>query len=83
MEGMKQDRLKAPILLSFSCPVKVQEMEGDDQARMCSRCECSVQNVSDYDSEQLDALQGRIDAGDKICVSFRQQRPMRPLSSRR
>ncbi len=69
------DQIKAPILLSFSCPVKLQEMEGDDLERMCSLCSCKVQNISDYTPEQITDLQERVDAGENICVSFIRPEP--------
>jgi len=64
-------KTKAPVLLSFSCPVKLQDMEGDDQVRKCERCSCTVQNITDYSRRQLEDLQQRVDAGEKLCVSFR------------
>jgi len=72
------DQPKAPMLLSFSCPVKLQDMEGDDQVRKCDRCSCSVQNITDYSLEQLEDLQQRVDAGEKLCVSF--SRPVAPAA---
>ena len=61
---------KAPLLLSFSCPVKWESMEGDENSRNCDRCACKVQNIDAYTKAEIEELLVKIDCGERICVSF-------------
>jgi hypothetical protein len=66
-----QSQYQAPVLLSYSCPLKWEDMSGDENVRDCSHCACKVQNISDYSADQLAELYSRIDRGERICVAFR------------
>lgn len=48
---------------------------GTDKERSCAKCSCTVQNITDYTSEERRDLQNRIDAGEKICVAMRDAAP--------
>ena len=61
---------KAPILLSYSCNQKWQEMEGDESKRACELCQCKVQNIDGYSEIQIAQLLEQVDQGQKICVAF-------------
>lgn len=61
---------KAPILLSYSCNQKWQEMKGDESKRACELCQCKVQNIDGYSENQIAQLLEQVDQGQKICVAF-------------
>lgn len=69
MSGMSKD-IENQIKLSFACPMSWEAMPGTDKERSCAKCSCTVQNITDYTSEERLDLQNRIDAGEKICVAM-------------
>ena len=63
-------RLKAPLLLSYPCPIKWESMDGDNAVRSCTQCACKVQNITGYSEAQVQDLLARVDGGEQICVAF-------------
>lgn len=74
MSGMSKD-IENQIKLSFACPMSWEAMPGTDKERSCAKCSCTVQNITDYTSEERRDLQNRIDAGEKICVAMPEAAP--------
>ena len=74
MSGMHKD-IDNQIKLSFACPMSWEAMPGTDKERSCAKCSCTVQNITDYTSEERRDLQNRIDAGEKICVAMPEAAP--------
>ncbi|MCW5821848.1 MAG: hypothetical protein KIT34_03545 [Cyanobacteria bacterium TGS_CYA1] len=57
------------LILSFSCPVDWNSMDGDERERFCKQCSKNVYNVSDMSRESANKfLKERTDT--RLCVKF-------------
>lgn len=61
---------KAPLLLSYACPLKWESLGGEGAVRDCSRCSCRVENITNYNDDQLRELLAKVDSGQPTCVAF-------------
>lgn len=71
--------------LSFKCPIKWDEMRGDERERFCEKCQRSVTNLTRLTAAQRAALLASADS-ERVCVAYYQRliaTPRHPLTLQR
>lgn len=58
--------------LSFTCPMKWDELRGDERARFCEKCQRSVINLTHLTEAQRTALLAAPHS-ERLCVAYRQR----------
>lgn len=58
------------IRVASPCPMRWEEMAGDDRTRHCSECKLNVHNISDMTSEEAEAFLRAIVPGERVCGRF-------------
>lgn len=53
---MKEERLEPldNLILSYSCPINWESMEGNERERFCKQCSKTVFNISDLSKKEAD-----------------------------
>ena len=67
-----------PLRIVSPCTVDWNSMIGNDRVRFCEHCQLSVHNIDFTSKKQIRRLIAR--SGDRLCVSYRQPAPPRPLT---
>lgn len=62
------------LMLSFSCPVLWDSMEGDERERLCRQCDKKVYNISQMSKKEAEELLQSSVEGAKKCVKFYQRK---------
>lgn len=62
------------LMLSFSCPVLWDSMEGDERERLCRQCNKKVYNISQMSKSEAEELLQSNKRGEKKCVKFYQRK---------
>ncbi len=62
------------LMLSFSCPVLWDSMEGDERERLCRQCDKKVYNISQMSKKEAEELLQSSGEGAKKCVKFYQRK---------
>ena len=55
--------------LSYVCPIRWDELQGDERERFCARCGHRVSNLSTMDASARAALLARV-GRERVCASF-------------
>lgn len=55
------------LILTYTCPLKWEDMEGDDKQRHCSKCLLNVQNISRLSAAHVEEIFEKA-RGEQVCI---------------
>ena len=56
------------LILSYKCPLKWEDLDGDEVSRHCSTCSHSVQNFSSMLEADVEQIFARVNTGERVCI---------------